>query len=345
MMKWHPIRHHPAAWLIGLLVLPCAALRADELQTKGGDRLVGRVIAETAEYVEFHSAELGTVRVPRAAVARLERTGVPTKAEVTAPPAPAAAPGTQAGQGGNTPGPDAAEKEAAEMDQTIRRWYPLRGWKTRFSLGLTLRRGQDSDTSLDVRYRSEKVDRAKREYQFEFNYYRKDNVETDGQHVTKDDNLMAEFRLRKNFRPRWFFQSNTRYYRDPTVELLHEATQSGGVGYWLLNGDHTRLSVGPAAGIQYSDYTTEVGWHFVAGFYQDFQCQLLESFRIREELYFFQDPWNTANHAARAHVEMNQRLSKILSLGLAWDYAFEGEVGGNISQNQQRLGLNIGLDF
>ncbi|GEM_PF-1805354 len=30
--------------------------------------------------------------------------------------------------------------------------------------------------------------------QFEFNYYRKNNVENDGQHLTKDNNLVAEFR-------------------------------------------------------------------------------------------------------------------------------------------------------
>lgn len=339
-------------FFLGLLLAAGAFVRADELQTRGGNRLVGRVVAETAEYVEFQSEELGTVRIARAAIVRLERSGASGKAaEKTPPPLasperekPAAA--AQDGAGGTVSVTDAdAAQEAEEMDRKIRRYYPLRGWKTAFRLGLTLRRGQDSDTALDLRFRSKKVDTKKREYQFEFLFYRKDNVESDGQRVTKDNNLVAEFRLRKEFRPRWFFQSNTRYYRDPTVDLLHEATQTGGVGYWLLQGGRTKLSLGPAAGIQYTEYTTGVGWHFVLGAYQDFQCSLLESFRIRQSAYFFQDPWNTASHAVRTHLEVSQKLSRIVSLGLAWDYAFEGEVGGNISQNQQRLGLNLGLDF
>jgi putative salt-induced outer membrane protein YdiY len=342
-----------AAGIAGLLLVAGAAVRADELQTRGGSRLVGRVIAETLEYVDFQIDDAGTVRIPRAAVARLERSGPPEPLADRRPETSVASAGkdqpasaARAGEGGaDSAAGGQAAKQAAEMDRTIRRWYPLRGWKTSFRFGLTLRRGEDSDTALDLRYRSTKVDARKREYQFEFLFYRKDNVESDGRHVTKDNNLVAEFRLRKDIRPRWFFQSNTRYYRDPTVDLLHEATQTGGVGYRLLQGGRTQLSIGPAAGVQYAEYAADAGWHFVVGAYQDFQYSLLESFRIRQSAYFFQDPWNVASHAVRTHLEVSQKLSKIVSLGFAWDYAFESEVGGNIAQNQQRLGLNLGLDF
>jgi hypothetical protein len=334
-----------AAGVAGLLFLTWAAARADELEIRNGSRLVGRVIAETPEYVEFQIDDAGKVRVQRTAIVRLERSGPP---EASAPPEGKESPADaarEAGDGGDPATGGEAARQAAEMDRKIRRFYPLRGWKTAFRFGLTLRRGEDSDTALDLRYRSTKVDSKQREYQFEFLFYRKDNVESDGRHVTKDNNIVAEFRLRKAFRSRWFFQSNTRYYRDPTVDLLHEATHTGGAGYWLLQGERAKLSVGPAAGIQYSEYTSNAGWHFVLGVYQDFQYDLLDSFRIRQSAYFFQDPWNEASHAVRTHLEVRQKLSRIVSLGFAWDYAFEGEVGGNIAQNQQRLGLNLGLDF
>jgi len=97
--------------------------------------------------------------------------------------------------------------------------------------------------------------------------------------------------------------------------------------------------------VQYTEYTTESGWHFVAGLNQDLQWQLLESFRIREEIYYIQDPWNAANHAVRLNLEVTQQLSRIMSLSFSWDYSFEGEVGGNITQNQNRLGLNLGIQF
>lgn len=350
---------------LGLLLSAWADLRADELLTTGGERLKGRIVAETPEYVEFLSDALGAVRVARSAIARLERDpspdpkaaapGAPVKAPAwtsadaspAVPPESGPTPQTAAAEGArNAPVPDTSTGQESEtLNRALRRYYPLRGWKTSFRFGLMARRGQDSDTSVDLALRSSKTDAKKREYQFEFRFYRKDNVHSDNTRTASDNNLTGEFRVRQNIRPRWFLQSNTRYYRDPVINLLHEGTQTGGAGYWLLAGDRLKLSAGPALGVQYTEYTTELGWHFVAGFYQDLQWQLLESFRIREEIYYFQDPWNTANHAVRLNLEVTQQLSRIMSLSFSWDYSFEGEVGGNITQNQNRLGLNLGIQF
>jgi hypothetical protein len=341
-----------------LVGLAGAGLRADELYTRGGIRLVGRIVAETSEYVEFQSSELGTVRVARGVISRLERSDKAERAIVeTASPATAAAkaaspekaaataPAPPAENSGIAPEPDkVATKEKAEVDNSPG-FQLFRGWKSALRFGLTVRRGRYSDTVVDIGYLSDKIDARKREYQLEFRFYRKDDIKADNLHVPKDNNLTGEFRFRKNLAPRWFFQSNIRYYRDPTVNLLNEATQTDGVGYRLLKGKRAKLSVGPAAGIQYADYTTQEGWHFVAGVYQDFQCDLSESFRIREDLYYFQDPWNSYSHAARMHLDLSQRLNKIMFLGLAYDYCFEGEVGRKVSRNQNRLGLNLGVNF
>lgn len=347
---WLPV------WFLGLVLLAGANLRADELVTTSGERLVGRVVSETAEYVEFHSDAFGPIRVSRSAIARVERSGEQAPA---APGSAAPAPGrvdpavaenqaaaTPAEDQAGTPAPaEAAAEDASRMDTTIRRFYPLKGWKTSFRFGLLARRGTDSDTSIDLGYRSEKIDTRNREYLFEIRYYRKDNVHLDNTRTTSDDNITGEFRFRSHFRPRWFYQTNTRYYRDPMVNLLNEATQTAGVGYWLLDGKQARLSVGPAAGAQYTEYTTESGWHFVAGLYQDLQWKLWESFRIRESIYYIQDPWNKDQQAVRLSMEVTQSLSRVLSLSFSWDYAFEGEVGGNITQNQQRMGLTLGINF
>lgn len=349
-----------AAGVCCLMLLSCAELRADELITTGGEHLVGQVVAETAGYVEFQSNALGLVRLDRSLIARLERGTPPEQAPVAAAPTAPAASGAAAAEntppascadraqpGGAVPTPDeAAAEDVAQLDQTILRFNPLRGWKTSLRLGLLSRRGQDSDTAIDLAYRSEKtVPLRNREYLLEVRYYRKDKVHLDNSWTISDNNLVGEFRARWNFRARWFIQSNTRYYREPLVNLLNEATQTGGLGYWLLAGDRVRLSFGPAAGVQYTEYTTQSGWHFVAGFYQDLRWQLLKTFKVREEVYYFQDPWNPANHAVRLNVEATQSLSRVVSLGFAYEYAFESEVGGIVNQNQQRIGLNLGLHF
>ena len=352
---------------LGLFLSAWADLRADELLTAGGERLKGRILAETPEYVEFLSDALGAVRVARSAIAHLKRDLSPdSKVAAAAPGVPViASAGTSSGTStaalaepdpalqtaaaegaGNAPIPETSTGQESEtLDRALRRYYPLRGWKTSFRFGLTARRGHDSDSTVDLALRSNKIDAKKREYQFEFRFYRKDNVLSDDMRTVTDNNLTGEFRIRHTIHPRWFLQSNTRYYRDPVVNLLHEGTQTGGAGYWLLAGDRLKLSAGPALGVQYTEYTTESGWHFVAGLYQDLQWQLLESFRIREEVYYIQDPWNAANHAVRLNLEVTQQLSRILSLSFSWDYAFEGEVGGNITQNQNRLGMNLGVHF
>ena len=69
-----------------------------------------------------------------------------------------------------------------------------------------------------------------------------------------------------------------------------------------------------------------------AGGYQDLQWDFAKFFKIRQTLYFFQDPWNRASHALRFHVEQSQRVSKYFSLGFAYDYTFDGEVGGTSSR-------------
>lgn len=349
-----------AGFLSLLASLAGSTVRADELYTRDGEHLSGRVVGETAEVVEFESRAFGSLRVPRSSIARLERGSLPESAETGDRSEAPAVPGTpgpeKSGQGkesakaeGTGNGPEAEAPVTAEtksMDRALLRiLQPLRGWKTVFRFGLMARRGRDSDTAVDLRYRTERIHPESREYLLSFGYYRKDDVYVDGTRKTKDNNLEGEFRFRRYFRSRWFFQANTLYYRDPTVNLLNEASQAFGVGYWLLKGKRARLSFGSIAGVQYAEYTSSRGWNFVAGAFQDLQCELPLAFKAREVFYYLQDPWNRSNHILRFNLEISQPLNGVVSLGFVWDYTFAGEEGGNIAKNQHRMGLNLGIHF
>lgn len=352
-------RHFLTILFVGLASSGGIGLRADDLYTRGGEHLSGQVVAETAEAVEFQSCAFGTVRVPRSVVARLERGSLPAPAETGGrPEAPAVSgspdpektaqgeePAKAQGAGKGTEAPAAAAETTAMDRALLHILQPLRGWKSQFRFGLMARRGRDSDTSVDLQYRTERIHPENREYLLSFGYYRKDDVYADGTRKTKDNNLEGEFRFRRYFRSRWFFQANTLYYRDPTVNLLNEASQAFGVGYWLLKGKRARLSLGPVAGIQYAEYTASRGWNFVAGAFQDLQCELPFAFKAREVFYYLQDPWNRSNHILRFNLEISQPLSRVVSLGFVWDYTFAGEEGGNIAKNQHRMGLNLGIHF
>jgi putative salt-induced outer membrane protein YdiY len=75
-----------------LLGLPAA--RADAILLRGGERLIGRVVAEEAERIRFESQTLGLLEIPRDRVERIEREApaAPAVAEKEVPPpsAPAA---------------------------------------------------------------------------------------------------------------------------------------------------------------------------------------------------------------------------------------------------------------
>ncbi|MBP7864559.1 MAG: DUF481 domain-containing protein [Acidobacteria bacterium] len=348
--------------LLGLLLAAGSGPRADELYTRGGEHLSGTVVSESAETVAFRSSAFGVLTVPRSAIARLERgaSPAPTAAVPTEPAAAVEAGAPAQGSGAVSPAPPApaplagpaSGADAVDAARTrsmekafLRILQPFRGWQTVFRFGLMMRRGRDSDVTLDLGYRTEKTIPGNREYLLTFSYYRKDDVNADGSRKAKDDNLDGGFRFRRYLRPRWFFQANTNYYRDPIVNLLNEANQVFGVGYWLLKGGRVRLSVGPFAGVQYAEYTTSRGWHFVAGVFQDLDCKLPFAFRAREVFFYLQDPRNAYNHMLRFNLEISQPLSRVVSLGFVWDYTFAGESGGNVSRNQHRLGLNLGVHF
>jgi putative salt-induced outer membrane protein YdiY len=362
---------------VGLLSLAGVSVRADELETKSGERLTGRILKETADYVEFESAAFGKLRVEREAIVRLDRDGKPQQAASTASTpgqaVPAASPAGQAvasvpaATPASTSAPSSPEAAGANPasqpqqaknvpeDKTIKffdRINVLKTWDSRLTFGIAYRRGQDSDNNIDARFRSEKTVPQVRSYLIEARYYRKDNVSPEGEKTVDDDNSFSEFRFRQalrrrqSIRPRWFLQSNSRYYRDPMVNLLHEVTQTGGIGYLVVDRTRVKLSVIPAAGIQYADYgPEESGLHFVAGAYQDFQWDLTKALKILESVYFFQDPFNVGTHALRFHLEQVQMMTRHLSMGIAYDYTFDGQVGKPVKQNQQRLGVSLGLVF
>lgn len=354
-MSWKNVVGWGSFWLF-LLAFP--PIRADELVAKTGERLTGRILSETPEAVEFESAAFGKLRVEKKDISRLERTA-PTQPDAPAPAAAAqAAPSDQAQPpSGTDPSGTAMNDPSAQdnrADAPVKRKFGsffdriniLKKWNSNLTLGLWYRRGQDSDNNTEIRFRSERMVPGPREYLLEYRYYRKDNVASDGAKTVDDDTTLGEFRFRQKLRSRWFFQANSRYYRDPTIELLHEMTLTGGLGYKIVDRPTFKLSAIPAIGPQYADYgPAEQGWHFVVGGYEDLQWDLTKTFKVRQSVYFFQDPFNRASHALRFHLEQVQNIGRFFNFGVSYDYTFDGEVGAHIKQNQQRLGINFGMEF
>jgi putative salt-induced outer membrane protein YdiY len=354
-MSWKKILGWGFIVLLSLVGLP---VRADELETRTGELLTGRILSETADCVEFESTTFGKLLVERKDIVRLERDAPPQPgatgsgaAGLAAPPdqAPPASEPSQPGASGGTPpsqNGQAGQTLQNKMEGIFDHLGFLKKWKTSVGFGMWYRRGEDSDNNVEIKFRTERLNPLNREYLFEYRYYRKDNVSADGVKTVDDDTTLGEFRFRQKLRPRWFFQANERYYRDPMVNLFNEMTVTGGFGYKVVDRPTFKVSAIPALGAQYADYgAEEKGWHFVLGGYEDLQWDLTQFFKFRQSVYFFQDPFNRASHALRFHLELTQHVTKHFSFGLYFDYTFDGEVGAYIKQNQQRLGINLGMEF
>jgi len=144
-MKWRPSpplfvsnRHEIARVAGGLrlgavvvlgLLLGLPAVRADTILLRGGERLIGKVLAEEPDKVRFESQTLGVLEIPRDRVEQIERDAPPPPVAATAAapiaavaeketivPAPPAAPVTSADVAKETivpaPPPEPAPKAA-----------------------------------------------------------------------------------------------------------------------------------------------------------------------------------------------------------------------------------------
>jgi len=74
-----------------LLVSGLPSARADSILLRGGERLIGKVLAEEADKIRFESQTLGVVEIPRARVERIEREAPPPPPETGAVTPPAVA--------------------------------------------------------------------------------------------------------------------------------------------------------------------------------------------------------------------------------------------------------------
>jgi putative salt-induced outer membrane protein YdiY len=324
------------------VLLACSALpgfaqtaAADRLVTRNGETLQGTVVQESADAVVFDSLTFGRLTVGRDVIVTLERaTGAGMAASEEAP---AAAPATEQAE----PEPD---EPVDRIGRYLARINPLKGWKTGLHVGLTARRGDDSDNNFNLRIRSEKKNPDGDEHLIETRYEYAEDVFSNGVRTPTDQLLTAQYQYRHNLSPQVFLQSNTRYYRDAIKELFHEGTQTIGLGY-RFKGERWNATLTPAVGYRVRDIAREWSDGAVAGVYQDYQINLTRRLTFRENLEYLVAVDQSNDYSVRWGLEVSQKLGSVWALGVRYDYTYDAVVGKDASKLQQRWAVTIGVEF
>jgi hypothetical protein len=329
------------------LALAClvaaAGAHADELRTHSGETLVGKVIEEQPGFVVFESTAFGRVTVPRQFIANLTLTPLEVQ------PLPEDTQAAAQAQAAKEEVQAQAERQAALSTDAVGRFLarinPLKGWKTRLGLGFIARRGsEDNDNDLTLRFQSERKTDDGDEHKLEARYYYAEDVLVDGTNSATDELLTASYRYRQPLQEPFFFQATSGYYRDAIKELDHEVTQTFGVGL-RAKGERWSLSFTPAAGVQWREVADDETTKFVAGFYQELSYSITQTLQLSQTLDYLTAVDDANDYSARFGLDLNQKLGAAWSVGLRYEYNYDSVVGRDASEEQERLTLNIGLEF
>lgn len=348
-MSWQTIRFSTACCLrlvAGVYCLGNASfVLADRIVTKSGETFQGTVVEQTADTVVFDSLAAGRVTIPRSAIDVLEQTQLPGPTapglEPAAPPPTTAAADQPAEL---VPAFDFEEaKFLSEVGEPLAKLNPMKGWKSRFSLGYTARRGQESDNRLEIRFRSEKKT-EKKEYMLDSSYDLASTISEDDVKTRTDQRANVKYEYRYYFSKGWFLQSNTRYYRNLIEELRHEATQTLGTGYrWRGRSWTVRVAVGVGPRVRNvgGDWSSQL----VGGVTQDFEWHLTRTLSLRQSFDYYVAPDELTDSSRRSWIELNQKVTSVWSLGFRYEYTYDSVVGASAPNEQQRWSLNLGLEF
>jgi hypothetical protein len=336
---------------LGAGLAACTPGLADVVTTRGGEKLIGTVVEERSDQIVFDSEAFGRLVIDRSLILSVERGAAPPPVleQLTAPeqvtaPEQAAAP-EQAPAPAAEPAP--AEAEPAEPTSGtlafLARINPLKGWNSSFHLGFVARRGDDSDNDLVLRFRSERTTATGDEHRLQARYYYAEDVFEDNK-VRTDDQLTVDYRYSHGLTERFFLQADSRYYRDAITQMDHEVTQTVGVGLRVRH-ERWRVSLTPAAGVQWREVADEKATNVVAGLYQSLEMTLTQTLKLRQDFDYLVAVDDADDWSSRFGLELTQKIGAVWSLALRYDYIYDSIVGKDASEDQQRLAFTLGVDF
>ncbi|MBI2514211.1 MAG: DUF481 domain-containing protein [Opitutae bacterium] len=308
-----------------LLVVPA---RATTWVLANGDRLTGTLVRETDAELEIRHDQLGTLTIPRTALAPLVS---PSTAAAIAkvPTAPAGTP-------------------AAKSDKVIPKWT------RQIELGYATQDGAKTKTDLTARFSIEGHDKRSNSYRATATAQR-----SEAQGVITADRQVADFRWRHDFNKRLFTQSLTTYSSDDLKQINYSVEQQLGGGYKLIDASRQQVNVGLGAVVQrlsrdgYEDYTALLGSAF-----QDYSLQFNNRLKLTQEAtVFIADSPNMSarggrstvafapsdgNYRVKFNAALQSRMTDRISLNLRYELDYDHSIPDPTYRSDSRLTSSLG---
>jgi putative salt-induced outer membrane protein YdiY len=311
-MEYRMSRRLPAVLAAVLLSLLPVAACAGTWVLANGDRLTGRLVAETATEVVVEHPQLGRLTLPRTALQ----------------PAPAPAPVAEVA---TAPAAPAKTKELTDDEAAGK-------WRRKVELGVVLQDGPKVSRDLNLRVQTEG--------RWAGNSIRATaaatRAEADGK-VTRDREE-AEVRVRRDFNRRTFAQTLTNYFSDDVRRVDLSVEQQVGGGYRVLDSRRQKASVGVGAVLQryeregYLDQTAVLGSAF-----QDYAYAWNDRVKLTQEssLQFsdrapaiarnvaggtLADDTPDGTYRLKLNTTLQTKMTDQVSLNLRYEYDFDRSI-------------------
>jgi putative salt-induced outer membrane protein YdiY len=341
--------------LTGILALTLTLLaRADSVKMPNGETLHGTIVRETADYVVFHSASFGEIKIPRApgmTLAHATASVAPDTASaapaIVSAPIPAAAPPA----GGAPSGP------GAEPPSGLKQFL---GLSDRWSLELEANLLVQNDkfhatahgTELTVGYRVPNETKPTQPLH-EYGFFAAHNFQSvDSTVVGKN----TEVAVRYFYQPlsSWLLVSQADWMTDRINGIESRSHVLAIPSYRFIDTPRTRLltGIGPsylsdtrlvATGPTTTVKNTDAG--FRIGFYELFLQTLTPALKFRQTLIVLGRPDAfSSTYNLRLEASLRRQLTPHLSLNFAYDYVRDENTAFTL-ESVATLKLMLGYRF
>lgn len=316
----------PLLFALGVTTAP-----ADTWILANGDRLTGRLIAETGAGIEIEHPQLGRLVLTRAQL----------RGDIQESPAPAAR--------------ATAAKPPAPASPAVRAGKRIQ-WKRQVDFGYTMQEGAKTREELNARAQ---VEARKGSDSFRGTAR---VLRAKSQGTLTLDRVEADLRWRHDFSKRLFAQAQTVYASDDVRRIDLSLEQQLGGGYRLLDGERHVVNVGLGAVVQhlaregYDDTTALLG-----SFFQDYSLALNSRLKLAQEATVFvadsaglaarggRTALATAPSDASYRVKFNTalqgRMSDHVSLTLRYEYDYDGSLPNPDLREDSRLTTSVGYSW
>ena len=303
---------------VAILLLAAVPAQADTLVLANGDRLTGEVVREHDGVIVFRSTVLGelSVNATHATIAR-------EAAAATANPS--------------------ANKPTTAIPVVMDHAAPVRrnddAWKRQVELGLSAQDGLRDQSNLSVRLEAARTTREGSTSLLFSHHYGK----SDGLLVS--DATSANALLTRNLTDDLFVRGATRYDRDAVTGLEHDAEQSLGLGYTLIDRRALQLSVGAGAAVRLRQTErADSNWNGLVDAFGRVKYALNPRLSLSQDFSITAAPDDRDDYKLKSHTALVNQLTELLRMTVRYEFEYLSAANSAVSA-RQRLVTAIGCVF